>query len=162
MKIAIKDISEEGLLLEGEVPASHYDLPEEGNQRWGMIEYRLMSNVLGTECLINGNLRVEWTSPCARCLEPFKVKIHVKDFNRSYDLSEGVESIDLTEAIREDILLSLPFAPKCQLDADFRCPMTGQTHREPENKFAEMNRQDTWEALDRLEKKNLKRKRKKE
>ncbi|MFH1066859.1 MAG: DUF177 domain-containing protein, partial [bacterium] len=119
---------------------------------WKSVEYRFFVQMIGTECLATGSLEAHMLVPCARCLEPMPLNIRVGDFQHSYPVAE-TESIDLTQDIREDILLNLPLAPRCQLDKDFRCPLTGVVHKEAADEFAARNRELVWGALKNLEKK---------
>lgn len=165
MKIYFKDIPEGGLTLEGKVPAADYGLPLDQYKDWKTIEYRLFVQILGQECLVTGSLKTELKVPCARCLEPLPLEIHIKEFQQSYPIGGASECIDLTQEIREDILLDLPLAPKCQLDAKSRCPITRKSYAEQDNEFAELNREDVWGILDTLKPKSSKKtlkKRKKE
>ena len=149
MKIKLKDIGEDGLLLEGAASTADFDFPLQDYQQWKEIQYRLYASILGSECLVQGRLSTSLQAPCARCLEPRPLTVEVPEFRISYDIS-GLESIDLTEQIREDILLGLPLAPRCELDADFRCPQTGKVHRPDSDEFAERKREMVWGELEKL------------
>lgn len=153
MKIRIQDITEEGLSLEGTLPAAEYDLPITEGRREEAIEYCLTATLAGEEVLVQGILHMEMLVSCARCLELMPLTIHIDPFQHSYPIGTK-DYIDLTQEIREDILLGYPMAPRCQLDADYRCPMTGQSHRPGPDEFAESNRQSVWGELE----KNLKKK----
>ena len=151
MKINLNDIPEGGIFLEGDVPADRYDLPLKEFQKWETIHYRFQTSILGTECLVDGELETTFAAPCSRCLEPLPLTIHIKDFSHSY-ATEEVESIDLTQDIREDILLALPFAPRCELDANSRCPLTGKSYQEKPSEFEKLKRESAWKDLDHFKK----------
>lgn len=152
MIIQLKDIPSDGVLLEGVLPAADYELPLEDYKGWETIKYRFFVNILGSECLVSGALETHLHAPCARCLELIPLDIRVENFQHSFDIT-GLESIDLTQTIREDILLGLPLAPRCQLDKDFRCPLTGAVHKETADEFAALNRESVWGKLENLKKK---------
>jgi uncharacterized metal-binding protein YceD (DUF177 family) len=153
MKIVIKQIHPDGTELEGTLPAVDYDLPLDDFPGWKEIHYRFhVSLTAGQECLVQGSLRSSFPVACARCLEPMPLTIEVPEFVHSFPTA-GVEAIDLTDAIREDSLLSLPLAPRCRLDEQQRCPLTGQVMREPASDFADQNRMEVWEALNKFKSK---------
>lgn len=151
MIINLSDIKENGLHLTGSLSTGDYALPLEDYIGWETITYDLEASILGTECLVQGSLSTEFKSPCARCLEPLPVTIRIDPFRHSYAV-EGNETIDLTQDIREDILLDLPFAPRCELDEQNRCPHTGETYQKQDDGFADRTRDSVWGALDNFKK----------
>ena len=152
MIIPLKDIPEDGLPLSGELATKDYDLPLGEYLDWEAIDYDLNASIIGTECLIRGSLSSSMKVACARCLDPLPLTLSIDAFEHSYP-TEGVDSIDLTQDIREDILLALPLAPRCELDEKSKCPITGKTYAEGDDTFAEMNRETVWGALEKLKKK---------
>ena len=58
--------------------------------------------------------------------------------------------IDLTPLIREDILLELPLNAVCRLDADGRCPVTGELYQPRPETSGTLAGEEVWEALSKI------------
>ena len=129
-------VDPEGDELEGEVNA--VDIDEEFVKPFGGVRYRLTAQVFGTELLVRGHLEQDFDLVCSRCGKDFDDTIKVEDFTQSYEISEKSPEVDLTEDVRESIILALPTYPVC----DETCPGVEQK--------AEMPSDDRWGALDRL------------
>lgn len=126
----------EGEELEGEVDC--IDLDEEFVHPFGGIRYQLTVQPLGNELLVRGHLEQDFELVCSRCGEDFDDTIKVEDFLQSYEISEKTTEVDLTDDVRECIILNLPSYPVCSED----CPGIVQTVEKPQD--------DRWSALDKL------------
>ncbi len=109
-------VDPEGEELEGEVDC--VDLDEPFVKPFGGVRYVLHIQVFGSELLVRGRLEQDFDLVCSRC---------------------GPE-VDLTEELRESIILALPTYPVC----DETCPGVEQT--------VEMPSDDRWNVLDNLNK----------
>jgi uncharacterized protein len=65
-----------------------------------------------------------WTAPCARCVELVQFPID-KHFQLYYTVTETAEFIDLTDDIREEVILDLPIKLLCQENCKGLCPNCG-------------------------------------
>jgi uncharacterized protein len=85
--------------------------------------------------LASGRARASLAGECARCLEPFDDEIDV-EFQELYVYPESDaeddearrldgELLDLEPAIRDAVVLALPFQPLCQADCEGLCPECG-------------------------------------
>lgn len=78
-------------------------------------------NFVRAEGEIKGNLRLS----CSRCLEDF-----MRDFSYGLSLLFSVKKedtfIDITENLREEIILNHPFKVLCKSDCKGLCPLCGQ------------------------------------
>lgn len=126
----------EGEELEGEVDC--IDLDEEFVHPFGGIRYQLTVQPLGSELLVRGHLEQDFELVCSRCGEDFDDTIKVEDFLQLYEISEKTTEVDLTDDVRECIILNLPSYPVCSED----CPGIVQTVEKPQD--------DRWSALDKL------------
>lgn len=126
----------EGEELEGEVDC--VDLDEEFVHPFGGIRYRLTVQPLGSELLVRGHLEQDFDLVCSRCGEDFDDTIKVDDFLQSYEISEKTTEVDLTDDVRECIILALPSYPVCSE----ACPGIAQAEEKPQD--------DRWSALDKL------------
>lgn len=134
--IDVSRLEEGGETFEGEVDA--IDLEEEFVHPFGGIRYRLYVQALGSELLVKGKLEQDFDLVCSRCGEDFDTTIKVEDFVTSVQIDEKNAEIDLTEEVREAIILNLPSYPVCDED----CPGIQQ-------KSAALQ-DDRWGALNNL------------
>ena len=132
--IDVSRLDPEGETIEGEVDC--VDLDEEFVHPFGGIRYRLDVQLIGTELLVRGHLEQDFELVCSRCGEDFDDTIKVDDFTESYEISENTSEVDLTEDVRESIILTLPSYPVCSE----ACPGIAQTAEKPAD--------DRWSALD--------------
>ena len=99
----------------------------------------------GDGILVTGRLRTEVRIPCRRCLQPTPTKVTVQleeEFHPSIDLVTGAvlrpepgedeatriddrHNLDLTEVVRQNLLLASAPAPLCKSDCRGFCPECG-------------------------------------
>jgi len=121
--IPVHDIPADGLHLEGQLPKSIFDLAENDVQAAGPVEYSV-DLVPGGDCIVaTGRVAVEFELECARCLGRFRQRIELDPYEADID-PEGKHTINLTDRLREDILLDLPAYPRCDQGTEPRqCPV---------------------------------------
>ena len=129
-------VDPDGEELEGEVAC--VDLDEEFVHSFGGVRYRLTVQVFGTELLVRGHLEQDFDLVCSRCGKDYDETIKVDDFTVSYEIDEKSPEVDLTEDVRESIILALPTYPVCAE----ACPGIAQKVEIPQD--------DRWSALDGL------------
>lgn len=111
MKIKVHLVHEEGLHLEGDEPPSIMDFPEPLFRFEKPIHYQLDATWVGSRnLLIRGSLSTIIRARCVRTLEWFDLPVVVEDF-QSHQTEFRGDEVDLTQEIREDILLALPLNP---------------------------------------------------
>lgn len=146
MKVHILQIPDEGKHIEGEDPASVLALSEPNFEAVAPLSYSLDVGLSEGGLFATGSLRTVFKMECVSCLESFETPIEVPDFACQVELS-GSEEVDLTENLREDILLALPPHPRCDGTGNRVCAgppkSVGQTPQ------AE-NPRKVWGDLDRL------------
>jgi len=129
-------VDPDGEEIEGEVNAVGLD--EEFVKTFGGVRYRLNLHVFGTELLVRGHLEQDFELVCSRCGKDFDDTVKVDDFTISYEISEKTPEVDLTEDVRESIILALPTYPVCSE----ACPGIERKSAMPTG--------DCWGALDGL------------
>jgi uncharacterized protein len=134
--IDVTRLDPEGEELTGEVDC--IDLDEEFVHPFGGIRYRLFVQGVGTELLVRGHLEQDFDLVCSRCGQDFDTTIKVDDFTQSYEISESTQEVDLTQDVRESIILTLPTYPVCSET----CPGVAHTTEKPAD--------NRWSALDNL------------
>lgn len=95
----------------------------------------------GASIWVEAELTAHLKMHCSRCLEPFQQELTVdyqEEYFRSDEIDEAPEdtenvrvelyeddAIDLTEGVRQNLLLSVPLQPLCQPDCRGICPECG-------------------------------------
>ncbi|MFQ6098341.1 MAG: DUF177 domain-containing protein [Armatimonadota bacterium] len=118
-----------------------------GDEWIGKVVGRIRLTNVGTSIRAQGDLTATARLPCSRCTKPLTVSVHVQidddcvfaqiDEPRSYAAdpeSEDVEAVpildddvlDLSELVRQNLVVSLPPAPLCSPECRGLCPHCGQ------------------------------------
>lgn len=157
--INLRHIERETLEIEGELSAEDLDLAnlDELIQLAPPVTYELEAERLDDAILVQGRVEAVFKCECARCLKSFKLKLDLENWACHLPL-EGEDaatvindSVDLTPALREDILLQLPQRPLCKPDCA-GLPKTGSGKAKkiaPKDGPAEMD-SNPWAELNKL------------
>lgn len=148
MKVHLRQITDEGLHLEGEEDCPIADLAGEGIDCKGPLGYSLDLGISDGSLWANGRLSQPVEVTCVSCLERFDHTIEVPDFALLTELA-GPETIDLTPFLREDTLLNLPANPRCDRSGDRVCPGPPITKDPGQSEVLAVPPPD-WSALDKL------------
>lgn len=155
-----RDIPAEGLHLAGELPVSVMDLPEGDIARAkSPLEYDLTVLRDGSDVFLTGSMAATFDLQCGRCAEMYPHRVELEGYAQEIPL-ENEGPLDLTNWLREDILLALPTQPRCETGnvSPRECPAEGRFEPAPESVTPdphEQDRPDVWGSLDQLT--NLKR-----
>lgn len=133
--------------ITGSEPAAAIDLPEGGD---GALAYDLQVQRVSQELIVRGRLRIDLACRCARCGDVFVNKIRIGDFCRSYPLASKNELINLTDAVREDILLSLPMVAVCSAECKGLCSGCGVNLNRAQCSCGHPDKKNVWGVLDGL------------
>jgi uncharacterized protein len=156
-KLEQREIREEGLAISGEIANEIFLLPEgDPITPKGPVRYDARAYVIEGDLIIEGEFAADFLLECSRCLEKFEfsVKLH------AHQLTENLENpteADLTEAVREDILLALPVYPQCEEGNIPRtCPAEGKfdtSNRSSQETEAGSDEEapNPWAALDKID-----------
>ncbi len=150
MKVHILQIPDEGKHIEGEDPNTMLDLHDKEVQPVSPVYYSLDVGLSDGGLWAVGRVHADLRMQCVKCLDHFIFTADIKDFACQVELS-GKETVDLTEPVREDILLALPAHPHCDWNGEKVCP--GTFHPATSETSAEeqpTETRDVWGALDQL------------
>ena len=120
MKVHLNQIPQEGLHLEGEDPASILELNGPDATPVSPVRWALDIGLSEGGLFATGQVGVDLEVTCVSCLRKFVLPLHVQDFAMQLELT-GPETVDLTEQVREDILLALPPYPHCDWNGQNVC-----------------------------------------
>jgi len=151
MKIWVERIPEEGSRYEGDEPSSIMELENDPFIRQaGDVCYELTAQRVSDELVVCGTLRVEMELRCARCAEFFSTTVIISDFLRAYSAPEGVDSVDLSEDFRDEILLSVSGFALCGESCKGVCHQCGANLNKGSCKCKSEDGPSAWSALDSL------------
>jgi uncharacterized protein len=148
----IVDLPVEGTDIHGEVEFSTLDIQDDGVFSFpGALAFELNLAPVDDGVLVRGRVRGRVVRVCDRCLEPCAVELEVPDVCHHFEhVARTV--VDLTDGLREDILLALPQALLCREDCRGLCPLCGGNRNEADCGCREsgpsLDEGDPWGALD--------------
>jgi uncharacterized protein len=125
LTVVIRHIPPEGMPLNGQLSADELSLGFEGVTAAGALEYDLCAEVVSKELLVRGSLRLSVQFVCSRCLAPFRADVRSAAYSFNRRVTDEEETIDLTESVREDIIMALPLKPLCSQGCRGLCPRCG-------------------------------------
>lgn len=114
-------------LLDGTESAEILELPPDADPPLapaGDIAYHLSAVMAGADLIVTGRASVPLATVCARCLDDICVTIAVKDLCFHFEKVRDLE-VDLTDDVREELLLAVPSCFYCSPDCKGICPMCG-------------------------------------
>lgn len=128
LQFDLLDLAPEGKTLEGDLECAEFDLNELLRRTFtAPIHYQLKLTPIngGHDLLVQGTLSSRLTVICDRCDEPFDWKLTVPEICHEYENAFGT-TVDLTDDLREDILISFPQQFLCREDCQGLCPQCGK------------------------------------
>jgi uncharacterized metal-binding protein YceD (DUF177 family) len=150
VKIFLADYNESPKKLLGEDPVecfewevSSYDLLTPA----GPILSKLTIQLFDKELLVMGECSADFVGNCCRCGKEISMKI-VAEVNFSEEISLETGEFDLTNELRECILLALPNHPLCSVDCKGLCSQCGKPLSEGKCSCKKNDKTSVWDALD--------------
>ena len=154
------ELPPEGRPLDGQVTAAEVELPQD--ERWQLtapVRFRLRLSPIngGHDLLVQGALETDLSVRCDRCDEPFTWHLAENSVCHEYENACGT-TVDLTDDIREDILMALPQHFLCRPDCLGLCPHCGANLNDgdcgcpPDEEAPEAAASDSpWAQLDKFQ-----------
>lgn len=149
--IDVARLDPEGEDYEGVLDDAVLEMDGELLRPFAGIRYELFVQQFGTELLVRGTLAQDFEAVCARCGADFDFTTTVDDFTTSVEIDEKTEFVDLTDELRQSIILALPSYPVCRQDCRGVCPTCGKNLNEGSCACDHTERDSRWGALDALE-----------
>jgi len=110
--IDLSTLPEEGMALSGELDSSVFDLPKGDARATGPLIYDLWAQKFESELLLTGSISAPFEFTCVVTLKNFIQTIRIPSAAISIETGHSGQ-LDVTEALREEILLEFPTAPRC-------------------------------------------------
>ncbi len=154
--ISLEEFPEEGLRLCGELDGALFGIDDADLQCTGALRYDFEAQLYDeSELVLRGRASAPFRLRCVRCLAEFDYELELEELTLSAEV-KGKLVADLTEALREELVLELPAYPKCELVGgeceindsfgDFRLakdPLSGVDSATPSG-------ESVWDALDNI------------
>ena len=145
MVFDIEQVGEEGLAFKFQIYKDQFEIDQEDCSLNKDVDVNGFLFRVGDDINLKGNVNTELTLECSRCLNQFvypvdsRMKAHFVPSNHDSNLSGKVElhvsdidtevykdkRIDLTQSIRDRILLMVPVVCLCTDDCKGICPQCG-------------------------------------
>ncbi len=143
-------LDKDGETYAGSVDDAVLELNGELLRSFGGLRYDLFVQLFGTELLVRGSLAQDFDAVCCRCGGDFDFTTTVDDFAVSLEVNEKTEFVDLTDELRQSIILALPSYPVCRQDCKGVCATCGKNLNEGPCACDHTSRDSRWGALDAL------------
>ncbi|OIO40327.1 MAG: hypothetical protein AUJ75_00305 [Candidatus Omnitrophica bacterium CG1_02_49_10] len=130
MKIFLDKIPPDGKHLEAEYSPDKLDLDTEYVKLLVPVRFSGRVEKAGSSVFLKGEVSVEAQLSCFRCLELFGTKI-AQDVELHYK-DEGMAFIDITDDIRQQVILGYPIKILCSDDCRGICPSCGKNKNKDE------------------------------
>ncbi|ACD83268.1 YceD family protein [Candidatus Methylacidiphilum infernorum] len=149
MKILTSMLAEETLVIDNDISSSILDLKEPHLKESSSIRIHLTAYKDDQTVYVYGTLKTSILIQCGRCCNWFEYPIEVPHFKFQLTPPLPVE-IDLTERIREDILLALPMIGFCGPNVANGC--FGKDLFNEQNKEKSIHGEGIWKVLEKIKK----------
>ncbi len=128
LRVVIKELKEKGeLAVNATVPAADVDAILEGGRLSGPVRVKGAVLEQDDEAAFEGSVRGRWTIECARCLRPVE-----SDFAAAVSARAPIDAgaLELTDELRQAIVLAQPMKTYCRPDCKGLCPVCRQDRNE--------------------------------
>lgn len=157
-RIDLSKLPSDGKDIEGTLQPAFFELdPKDPIKATGPLNYVLHIERDENDIILTGELTADFELECGRCLTRFPYRAEMPNYLSDVPIEKEDATIDLTNTIREDILVALPGYPRCE-DGNVEpraCPAEGkfevaadaESDEEPSKQGT-----DVWNVLDQLKK----------
>lgn len=128
MKIKVSDIPKDGLALEEKQDAASLDLMRDDLKFVSPIALTAFVTRDKDEVFAHVEAHGRIEAICGRCLSVYNMDFN-KEFDFNYD-ARGRTAIDLTDDIRQEIILEYPLKPLCKESCKGLCQVCGKNLNE--------------------------------
>lgn len=151
MIINLALIGEDGRRFQEEESSDILDLSQDTSIRFqGCIMCDVYAQIVSGNLIVQGTISVCAERECSRCGEFFSTTVKDSSFLRDYVLSPDLKQVDITEDIREAVVLQLAHFPLCSNDCKGVCLHCGMNLNLGSCECDKQDHGGTWGALDQL------------
>ena len=124
MKIHVNQIPEEGRRGHATYDPAALDMDREDIRLPRPFEVDAFITKAAQELVVSADIRCPLHCSCARCLEGFDSAVETKALF-SYAV-QPTDVVDITDDVRQEIMLAYPIVPLCRPDCRGLCKVCGQ------------------------------------
>ena len=124
MKIHVDRVPEGGLEEHATYDPTTLDMDREDIRLLEPFDVQAFIRLADEELVVNAQIRCPLHLLCARCLEEFTSTVQT-DAIYSYEVQPS-DVVDITEDVRQEIILSYPMIPLCRPNCRGLCRTCGQ------------------------------------
>lgn len=124
MKIHVKEVPEEGLSLHATYDPKPMDMERDDIRLTERFDVEAFITHSERELIVKADIRCPLLMTCARCLEDFSSHIET-DAVFHYKV-EPADTVDITDEVRQEIVLAYPMFPICLTTCKGLCSTCGQ------------------------------------
>ncbi|MCD6161510.1 MAG: DUF177 domain-containing protein [candidate division Zixibacteria bacterium] len=167
MKIEIREITPEGNDFHFSESAEEMDISVTGVKFPMPIEVDLSIVLSGDELICQGEVHTDVEVECSRCLEIFDLPVRERlqfvvqmtdspimnsdEDNDEFEMIPKTQTfIDISDRVRDSIVLQISMKPLCSEDCKGLCPMCGINLNEEECNCMPDKTDERWETLKNL------------
>ena len=125
MKIQVDRIPSDGIRFNLEDPIEAYDMAYLDFVFKDPISISVGAQVVSGNLVVSGKLSTKIQMTCSRCLKVFSRDWEDASYHFDCQVTGPNEIIDLTDHIREDIIVGLPLKPLCKQECRGLCTKCG-------------------------------------
>jgi uncharacterized protein len=124
MKIHVSRIPEEGLTEHASYNASKLDMERQDVRLPEPFEVDAFITRIDRELVIRAQIRSPLLLVCGRCLDEYSSVVTAKNVY-TYEV-RPTDVVDITDDVRQDVILAYPMIPLCRPDCKGLCLTCGQ------------------------------------
>lgn len=124
MKIHANRVPDEGCQQRAAYDPAQLDMDREDVHPDRPFEVEVTIHKSQEELIVRAGIRCALRCTCARCLEDFSMTVG-PDAIFSYHVRPG-DVVDITEDVRQEVVLAYPVIPVCRPECRGLCPVCGQ------------------------------------
>ena len=111
LEIDLAQLPDEGVAMSGELDPKVFGLSEKDAKPQAGLEYDLYVQRFDDELLLRGYLGAPFEFMCVRTNNLFVQTISLEEVAVAVEVNSG--TVDVTEALREEVLINFPSYPRC-------------------------------------------------
>ncbi|MFA5060622.1 MAG: DUF177 domain-containing protein [Candidatus Omnitrophota bacterium] len=124
MKIKVRDISASGIEIVKDIWPKDLGLDENDFRSTAPLKILLDASRVGDTVLAKTIVQGTFSHTCVRCLEPVEFT-RDEEYSFDYPVSTNMDTLDIGEDIRQELILGLPVQILCQDDCRGLCTKCG-------------------------------------
>lgn len=159
LKVNIRQLTDEGMDFSGKISREDLGLvisdPATEIAFDDFVDYQFHISMVSEGILVAGTVSVGVKADCGRCLGDYRFLLTANDACHFYEHIKGDE-LDITDDIREDLLISLPSKYLCSDECSGLCPACGKNLNKEQcdckiEKLPDEEEANPWNELDKLD-----------